>query len=373
MKNNKKKFYLAVSGCQMNQADSEKMGKILIDSGWKKTDVIESADLIVVVACSVRQAAVDQIYGLARNCQKRRQTKGLKLILTGCVLALDQKKMANLFDYILPINEIAELPKLAGAGSVAEEQDYFKLSSIRESDFSALVPISNGCNNFCSYCAVPYARGPEISRPAEDIIKECRELVGAGYKEIILLGQNVNSYCSRNPAFAKASAGRQENKKSRKQKIVKEETIDFPSLLKIIDAIPGDYWLRFLTSHPKDLSAELIKVMAKGKHLTPYLHLALQSGDDEILKKMNRRYTAKHYASLIKKARSAMSDLAVSTDVIVGFPGETKSQFNHTAGLMKTIGFDMAYLARYSPRPQTAAAKLVDDVLERKRNGAGIS
>lgn len=338
-----KKFHLLVMGCQMNRADAERIEKILSDLGYQKIEQEIGADLIVVVACSVRKSAVDRVYGKAANWRKRRRAGQLKTILTGCVLEADKHKLADRFDKILSITEIGKLPEILDGGKKLAAGDYLCLPALRESSFSAFVPISNGCNNFCSYCAVPYTRGREVSRDAASVIKECQELIKAGYKEIVLLGQNVNSY--------------------------KSGDYDFPKLLSEIDAIAGDYWIRFLTSHPKDFSGELIEVMAQGRHITPYLHLALQSGDDEILKKMNRHYTAKHYLDLIKKTKEEIPNLSVSTDIIVGFPGESRQQFKRTAAAMQQAGFSMVYLAQYSPRPQTAAAKLKNDVpkAEKKR------
>lgn len=343
MKRQTKKFQLLVLGCQMNQSDAERIEKILLDLGWKKTDSEREANLIIAVACSVRQSAIDRIYGKARQWQIRRRAGQLQAILTGCVLTRDKKKLGLLFDQIITTSEINKLPEIIESQPVVASTDYLCLPAHHESTYSAYVPISNGCNNFCAYCAVPYTRGREVSRDAKSVIAECQQLVASGYKEIILLGQNVNSYQS----------GR----------------YDFPKLLTALNKIKGEFWVRFLTSHPKDFSGELIKVLAQGKHLTPYLHLALQSGDDDILKKMNRRYTAKHYQKLITQARKQINNLTVSTDIIVGFPGETKQQFEQTAQLMRVIGFDMAYLNRYSPRSGTAAAQLKDNVskLEKKR------
>jgi len=343
MKKSAKKYYLLVLGCQMNQADAERISRLLNDSGWRASEAEGAADLIVVVACSVRQAAVDRVMGKAQLWQKRRQAGRLTTILTGCVLDRDRKKLSKFFDSIMPITEIWRLPEILGGGEAFKAEDYLCLPAQPSSEFSALVPISNGCNNFCSYCAVPHTRGREKHRPADSIIKECRSLIKRGYKEIILLGQNVNSYlCGE---------------------------IDFSQLLSKIDKLPGNYRLRFMTSHPKDLSAELIRVMANGRHIAPHLHLALQSGDDVILKAMNRRYTAKKFLALVNRFRRARPDIAISTDIIVGFPGESKKQFLNTAKLMRQCRFDMAYLARYSPRPQTAAAKLKDNVpqAEKKR------
>ncbi|MGB9609203.1 MAG: MiaB/RimO family radical SAM methylthiotransferase, partial [Minisyncoccia bacterium] len=193
---------------------------------------------------------------------------------------------------------------------------------------------------FCTYCVVPYVRGPEICRPAEEIVNEVNELIGRGYKEICLLGQNVNSYFS---------------------------NLNFPKLLKKINDIPGNFWLRFLTSHPKDFSDELIETMVKCKKICEYLHLPIQSGDNQILKEMNRRYTVEHYKNIIEKIRKKIPDIAISTDIIVGFPGETEKQFQNTTKLMKEIKFDMAYIAEYSPRPQTAAIKLNDNVPKKEK------
>jgi tRNA-2-methylthio-N6-dimethylallyladenosine synthase len=222
-----------------------------------------------------------------------------------------------------------------------------------------------GCNNFCAYCVVPYARGREYSRPAEDILKEVKGLVKKGYKEIMLLGQNVNSY--------KASLGHPMSKRT--------SDVLFPKLLKLIEKIPGNFWLTFLTSHPKDMSDELIETIAKSKKICEYISLPAQSGDNEILRRMNRKYSIEHYKSLIKKIRTAYARQepgscqltragllpAISTDVIVGFPGETKKQFENSTKLLRTMKFDMAYIAQYSPRPETAAWKLKDNVSKKEK------
>jgi len=332
-----KKFYLWVLGCQMNKSDAEKIEAIMVDYGLEKTSVETEADLIIVVACSVRQTAIDRIYGKAKQWRKKRRLGKLKAVLTGCVLAIDQEKMLEFFDAVLSIKDVAKISEITGLKKkTVSVDDYLSWPASRQSSFSALVPIMNGCNNFCSYCAVPYARGSEVSRSVDSIIGECRNLINQGYKEITLLGQNVNSY--------------------------HDGTYDFPKLLEKIDGIKGDFWLRFLTSHPKDLSDQLIAVMAGGKHITPYLHLALQSGDEKILKAMNRRYAPADFLKIIEKARAAMPDLMISTDVIVGFPSESRGQFLNTAKVMKLTKFDMAYISRYSPRPQTAAAKLTDNI-----------
>jgi tRNA-2-methylthio-N6-dimethylallyladenosine synthase len=214
-------------------------------------------------------------------------------------------------------------------------------------NFSAFVPISSGCNNFCSYCVVPFTRGSLICRDHKEILKEVKKVVQRGFKEIWLLGQNVNEYLSPTDTL-----------------------IDFHKLLKMVNEIEGDFWIRFTSSNPKNFSDELIKTMAKCPKVTPYLNLPVQSGDNEILKRMNRPYTVEEYKNLIAKIRSAFKKyrkglerkVAISTDIIVGFPGETKKHFKNTVKLLKEIKFDMAYIAQYSPRPGTAAEKMEDNV-----------
>ncbi len=259
-----------------------------------------------------------------------------------------------------------------------KNSDYFQIAPTRQSKITAYVPIMTGCDNFCSYCVVPYTRGREKSRPTEEIIGEITNLIQNGYKEIILLGQNVNSYTS---IKYSVSSIKQDLKLAASENPAigqyNDTTINFPRLLKLINVIPGNFWIRFLTSHPKDMTEELIKTVAECEKCAEHIHLALQSGDDEILEKMNRKYTAEHFLKLIKKIRAAFASTrsgfgrypAISTDIIVGFPGETKGRFLHTAEVMEKAKFDMAYLNKYSPRAGAASAKLDDDVSweEKKR------
>lgn len=348
-------YHIITYGCQMNHSDSERIAAILKLAKVMPAKNINDADLLIINSCSVRQSAINRIYGQLKNFRK--SCKSGKTILTGCVLEADKKKFKDKFDLIVDIKELVKNPKkliklIDLQGSKQEFKafdytDYFKINPQYRSAFSAYIPIMTGCNNFCSYCAVPYTRGREMSRPAKEIIAEVKRLINKGYKEITLLGQNVNSYRS--------------------------GIIDFPKLLETTNDIPGSFWIRFLTSHPKDMSGELIETMAQCDKVCEYVHLPVQSGDDEVLQKMNRRYTAAHYLKLIKKIKSAFrkkkKKLAISTDVIVGFPGETSAQFANTAKIMRNVKFDMAYLAEYSPRAGTAAAKLKDNVpiFEKKR------
>ncbi|MFN3301497.1 MAG: tRNA (N6-isopentenyl adenosine(37)-C2)-methylthiotransferase MiaB, partial [Patescibacteria group bacterium] len=343
--------------CQMNKSDSERIATVLEKIGYSPTSKIEMADLIVLNVCSVRQSAVDRVYGKIDQILKiKNQNKKLKpkIILTGCILSEDKEKLKNKVDFILEINNLPKWPELISKSKPEiKTKNYLEIKPQYSSFPIAYVPIMTGCNNFCSYCVVPYTRGREISRPVEKIICEVKKLIKEGYKMIVLLGQNVNSY--------------QKKIKIQKSKV---KTINFYQLLKMINDLKGDFWLTFITSHPKDLSDKLIETMAKCKKVMPYLHLPVQSGDDEILKRMNRHYTVSHYKNLIRKIRKKFFQtrqgieryITISTDIIVGFPTETKKQFTNTAKLMREIKFDMAYIAKYSPRFGTAAAKLKDDV-----------
>ncbi|MBL7141934.1 tRNA (N6-isopentenyl adenosine(37)-C2)-methylthiotransferase MiaB [Patescibacteria group bacterium] len=334
------KYYIITYGCQMNKSDSERIATALENISYQPALKIEQADLIVVNMCSVRQSAVDRVYGLDKKfIELKKQNPKLKTVLTGCVLKPDKNKLKKQFDLIFDIKNLTKLSKILCSPFIIPRSnalEYFSVLPVSDSPVSAYVPIMTGCNNFCAYCVVPYVRGREISRPAQKIINEIKKLIKKGYKEIILLGQNVNSYKDRN--------------------------IDFPKLLELINNLPGKFWIRFLTSHPKDLSDELIEIIANCKKITEYLHLPVQAGDNQILKKMNRGYTLEQYKELIKKIRKKIKNISISTDIIVGFPGETKKQFKQTVKLMKWAKFDMAYTAQYSPRPMTAASKLKDDV-----------
>ena len=356
------KYHIIVFGCQMNISDSERIASVLDSIKYKMTTNINEADLIVVTLCSVRQSAVDRAHGLKNQIAKlknQNQNAKLKTILTGCVLKEDRKKLSEIFDYIIDIRDIKKLPALLDAEKSEGADGYLDITPKYSSKFSANVPIMTGCNNFCSYCVVPYTREREISRPAEEIISEIKNLVKSGHKEIWLLGQNVNSYKGTLKPFLCT------HDRIHKGRVL----ITFPKLLKMVNDIPGKFQLNFLTSHPRDFSDELTKTMKKCKKLSKRLNLPIQSGDNEILKKMNRPYTVAQYKNLVKKIRKEIPDISLSTDVIVGFPGETKKQFENTVKTFKEIGFDMAFVNKYSPRPGTAAAKMKDNVLwvEKKR------
>lgn len=341
------KYYIFVVGCDMNKADAERLATVFRILGFEKTEDESEASVIVAISCSVRLSATNRIFGYGKKWQKYREN-GTKIIVTGCVLEKDKKKLSNYFDHILPIEEmVSTLPNLLESSpqdikKLPKSSDYLSLMPKYNSSFRAYVPIMTGCDNFCSYCAVPYVRGREKSRPAADIVKEVETLIKKGHKEITLLGQNVNSYGI--------------NSKGRKTKN------KFVELIKRIDKTPGDYRIYFYSNHPKDVSDELITLLPKLNHFPPYIHLPFQSGDNELLKKMNRHYTHDSYLDLVKKIKRIIPDAAITTDIIVGYPGETKTQFLETKKVVEEVGFEMAFIAQYSPRPGTVSANLDDDV-----------
>ena len=323
------RYYIITFGCQMNKSDSERIATVLESRSYEPTSKINKADLIVVNMCSVRQSAVDRIFGLIPKFTKlKTQNLKLKTILTGCILKKDKRKFAEGFDQILRFKDLLKY------------QPKYQDKSV------AFIPISNGCNNACTYCVVPFARGPLICRSHLDVLKEVKNAVQKGFREIWLLGQNVNDYQS--PT---------------------DTSINFAKLLKMVNDISGNFKFFFVSPHPKHFSDELIDTLAQCEKFGKYVNLPVQSGDDKILKKMNRNYTVKEYKNLVKKIRKKIPEIRLSTDVIVGFPGETEKQFQNTAKLLKEIKFNWAYIAKYSPRPGTVAFKMKNDVplKEKKR------
>jgi len=415
------KYYIKIFGCQMNHSDAERVSAILAKYKLKQASSIDEANLVIFVTCGVRQSAEDRVYGQINNLRKKYPEK--KIILTGC-LAHQRDVQRRLKDKVDLFTIIKDFPKkilFVIARNVATKQsrtiqenarllryarndksDYLKITPRYTNSYTAYIPIMTGCDNFCAYCVVPCARGREYSRPAEDILKEVKHLANKGYKEIILLGQNVNSYyChpERNLDGLVGMQSRDLHASANSKPLLphadsstplrfgqNDKEIDFPKLLHLIEKIPGRFWITFLTSHPKDMSDELIETIAKSKKICEYISLPAQSGDDAILKKMNRHYSVAHYKKLIKKIRAEFvgvrpqSDTvggrtptekklppAISTDIIVGFPGETKNQFENTAKLLREMKFDMAYISQYSPRPETVAWKLKDNVSKKEK------
>ncbi len=359
------KYFIKTFGCQMNASDSERIAGLLKELGFQEASKIQEADLAIFNLCSVRQTAVDRIYGqfnLKSNLNKSK--KKTKVFITGCILENDKKKIKEKVDGIFDIRELDKSFKKEIIKILKNEKNDFKTKLLNNRDLEAtylkirpkykfkdqaFVPIMTGCDNFCSYCVVPYTRGREWSRSKEEILNEVKDLIKNSYQEIVLLGQNVNSY-----------KGKDENGKE----------IDFADLLKSINNLSGNFQISFLTSHPKDMSDKLIKVIAKGEKIKKEIHLPFQAGDDEILKKMNRKYTQKDYLNLIEKIKKEIPNVILSTDVIVGFPGETEKQFQETLKVIEKVGFKEVFINKYSPRKGTIAFKKYQDNIswsEKKR------
>ncbi len=345
--------YLHSYGCQQNVSDGEKLKGMLYEMGYDFTDSPSDADLIVLNTCAVRENAEDKVFGNIGAMKKLKESnKNLVIAVGGCMVQQEHiaEKLKSSYPYvdiIFGTHTLHELPRMlydklsGGKGCVnIPSVDGIVTESVpvlRDSKLKAYVPIMYGCNNFCTYCVVPYVRGRERSRRPEAVTREVKSLIAQGYKEILLLGQNVNSYG-------------------------KEHGVNFAALLRALDAIAGEYKICFMTSHPKDCTKELIDVIADSRHIEHHIHLPVQSGSDRILKAMNRGYTAESYLELVKYARERMPDVSLTTDIIAGFPGELREDFDKTLQLVKTVRFDMAYTFIYSKRAGTAAAKLPDPV-----------
>ncbi len=331
------KYHIITYGCQMNISESERIASYLDENGLAESS-LKNSNIIILNACSIRQSAIER---LRAKIKKIREEKPQAItILVGCVLEKDKKALAPFFNFILRVEDIFnwEMPLLKNKPTT--NSSFLNITPKKKSS-TAYIPITLGCDNFCSFCVVPYTKGRERHRPKKEIIKEAKNAIKNSYKEIFLLGQNVNSY--------------------------HHNTTTFPQLLKEVANLAGDFWVRFATSHPKDFSFEIIDVIKKNEKIAKHIHLPLQSGDDEVLKKMNRPYTANYYKEIIYKIRQEITDIAISTDIIVGFPKETEENFQNTLSLFKELEFDMAYIARYSKRPQTSAEKFEETVNEEEK------
>lgn len=336
------------------------------------------ADLVVVNTCSVRQASEDKVYGLASKIKEVRiKNQELRVVLTGCLvgsatgerprMALEVlRKKIPWVDCYLNINELTSLPAYLFDSNLIDEWGVKGIVNswkpkTKSHQGTAYVNISQGCDNFCTFCVVPYARGKEVSRPLEDIVREVNHLVSLGYKEVMLLGQNVNSW------------GLDASKKLLSRKRLGE--IPFSSLLRSVHQTEGLEKIKFITSNPFDFTADLVGALKLLK-IDRYLHLPVQSGDNEILKKMNRRHTREDYLELVGEIRQAVPEIELGTDIIVGFPGETEEQFLNTVDLVKMVKFNVIYTAMYSARPGTASAKLYKDdvpLAEKRRRHAYLT
>lgn len=336
-------YFLLPLGCATNKADAERIAATLESIGYSPAATEQEASIIGIVACSIRQSAIDRVYGKIHQWNKRKQKEQLITFVSGCILPADEKKFLKLFDLVVKLDDVANMPQLLKEYGTSAPGSFWEINPRRGSTFKALVPIQNGCDKFCTYCAVPYTRGREVSRPSDDIIAEIRRLIKNGYKQITLLGQNVNSYGLDKP----------------------ESERTFAQLLDAIgtmaDAAPQPVWIHYTSPHPRDMTEEVVAVQAKYRSLANYLNLPLQSGDNNVLRRMNRRYTVEQYMQKLDMARTFMPSLTVSTDIIVGFCGETDEQFKNTRAAMERGQYDLAFIAQYSARPGAVAEKRFPD------------
>ncbi|MBD3331110.1 tRNA (N6-isopentenyl adenosine(37)-C2)-methylthiotransferase MiaB [Candidatus Peregrinibacteria bacterium] len=369
------RYLIETYGCQMNYSDTERMETYLENLGYSKTDSTKEADLIIFNTCSVRQKAEDRVLGRMKEMRSlKKNNPNLIITITGCMVRESSSRYSEKRDKLLNrVREIdiclriEDLPQFAELIRELNPDDYTKIEEESLKDYfripatysqttktQAFLPISTGCDKFCTYCIVPYSRGREHSRLITEIFKEAKELTEKGYKEITLIGQTVNSY-----------GLSVYDKINKKFEDLPENKEPFVYLLEELDKLKeeGLERLRFTSPHPKDMSDDLINAIANLKTLMPYLHLPVQAGDDNTLKRMNRPYTVAQYKEIIKKLRTAVPDIAISTDIIVGFCGETEEEFENTYSLFEEIKFDHAYLAQYSNRIGTfASKKLPDDI-----------
>jgi len=371
-----KTYFIKTFGCQMNVSDSERLAGFLESENFSPTDEITEADLVVFNTCGIKQTAENRAYSMINNLRKKRK-RDTKIVMTGCLANRSdvQKRLKGKVDLFTEIKNFPENInqllvtdyKLQVTPNKKTLADYFHIKPINDNKFTALVPIMTGCNNFCAYCVVPNARGREVSRSADEIINEVKGLVEKGYKHIFLLGQNVNSY------DGKSQISNLKSQKNSKLQNPKNKNINFSQLLRKINALPGNFWISFVSSHPKDVTDEMIETVAKCKKVCENFHLPIQAGNDGVLKKMNRRYTAENYLKTIKKIKSAFkkhkpnTPFSISSDIIVGFPGETKKQFIGSAEMMKKVKFDMVFFGQFSPRPGTVAWKMKDNVSQKEK------
>jgi len=361
----------------MNMSDSERTRPVIERMGYSWTDNEEEADLLGVLACSVRQKAIDKVYSRIHKWNKRKDRQNLLTFLTGCILPADKVKFMKLFDIVFPMSELQQLPEMISqygivtpvslqqsqenidyrndrlkdlkqkAGSLKLNEhifDFWHVDPEYTSHFEAFVPIQNGCDKFCTFCAVPYTRGREVSRPSKEILDEVQSLIDRDFKSITLLGQNVNSY------------GLDKN----------GDEIGFPELLEKIGKLGNksgkEFWVYFTSPHPRDMTDEVIEVIAQYPNLAKQIHIPVQAGDDKMLIRMNRKYSVDDFRKIIKTIRELIPEATIFTDIIVGFTGETDEQFENTRKIMHEFEFNMAYIAQYSVRPGAVSSRWEDDV-----------
>ncbi len=373
------KYFLLPLGCQMNQSDTERVKTILQGMGFVQTENEDEANILGIIACSVRQKGIDKVYSRIKKWNESKNRKSCITFVSGCILPADRERFLKLFDLVFTMNDLPDLPDMIRQYGVvvptrqqvnestsqqvnkpialaqqptakvqinpsANMDRFWVIEPDHISDFEAFIPIQNGCNKFCTYCAVPYTRGREVSRKSEEILNELKDLVQKDYKVITLLGQNVNSY-----GLDK-----------------KGEEINFAELLRRIgeygNSVDKEFWVYFTSPHPRDMSDEVIEVISQYKCLAKQIHLPIQSGDNAMLDRMNRKHTLDDYRHIIHTIRRLLPEATIFTDIIVGFTGETEEEFENSRKAMEEFKYNMAYIAQYSVRPGAVASTWADDV-----------
>ncbi len=354
------KYHLVILGCQMNYSDAERVRTVLENMGFESTDDENEANIIGIVACSVRQKAIDKVYTRIYKWNKMKATRSLTTFVSGCILDADEDKFTKLFDLLFRMDQLPQFPELLRHAGVpvnytvnedsVETENFWHIEPTYASNIEAFIPIQNGCNKFCTYCAVPYTRGREVSRASSEILDELKNLVERGNKIITLLGQNVNSY-----GLDK-----------------KGEEVSFAELLTQVGeygiASGKEFLVYFTSPHPHDMTNDVLEAMAKYPVLAKQIHLPIQSGDDEVLTSMNRRYTIADYSKIVNSIRTILPTATLFTDIIVGFSGETEEQFQNTCKALVRFNYNMAYIAMYSPRPGAKSAKWEDTVEHKEKS-----
>ena len=353
--------YVETYGCQQNEADSERIRGVLIESGYAITHSAEGADVVVMNTCAIREHAEQRVFGnLGALTHTKRRHPGQKIFLCGCMAGQETvvNRIKNSYphvDGVFSTHHLWQFPEILSHVLLTGKRTFFTedeagsivegLPQSRDSQLKAWVSIMYGCNNFCTYCIVPYVRGRERSRKWEDILSECSTLVESGVKDITLLGQNVNSY------------GKD-----------LDQGVDFADLLEKIAQLPGDFIIRFMTSHPRDASKKLFDTMARYPKIAKQLHLPFQSGSSRVLKAMNRHYDREKYLEAVNYAKAVMPELVLTSDVIVGFPGETEAEFEETISLIEQVHYDSLFTFIFSPRPGTPAYTMEDPTPKEEKN-----
>lgn len=357
------KFFIKTFGCQQNVADSERIESFYVSRGFVRAEALEEADILILNTCVIRDKAEERVYGMVRSLTERLGDRSPRIVVTGCLIGAAAREPSGKMMKRLT-------SRLPDAEFLPMEEVGFEHVPVRAKGRSASIVISNGCNNFCAFCIVPFSRGKERSRAFVDILNEAKQAVAQGYEEVVLLGQNVNSYGADFLWEKLKEEDTYELPDGDKVKPIMVKHLNrhriptlFPYLLESVAKISGLKKVSFISSNPWDFSEELIDVIAGHKNIDRLLHLPVQSGSNDILKKMNRWYTREEYLELIDRIRTKIPEMTFTTDIIVGFPGETRKDFEDSIDLVKRVNFAKTFIAWYSPRPGTSATKgMVDDI-----------